>query len=59
MTGLAGFAGSVGGILAAIFVGQILDITQSYFLIFLIAGFAYLAAFIALQIFLPGTKTDS
>lgn len=53
MTGLAGFSGSVGGILAAIFVGQILDITQSYFLIFLIAGFAYVAAFLMLHFFLP------
>jgi len=53
MTGLAGFSGSVGGILAAIFVGQILDITQSYFLIFMIAGFAYVVAFLVLQLFLP------
>lgn len=53
MTGLAGFAGSIGGILAAIFVGQVLDITQSYFLIFLIAGFAYVVAFGVLNLFLP------
>lgn len=56
MTGLAGFSGSIGGILAAIFVGQVLDITQSYFLIFLIAGFAYVIAFFVLQLFLPKSK---
>lgn len=59
MTGLAGFSGSVGGILAAILVGQILDITQSYFLIFVIAGFAYVAAFFVLQFFLPKVKKES
>lgn len=56
MTGLAGFSGSVGGILAAIFVGHVLHLTQSYFLIFLIAGFAYVVAFFVLQLFLPKTR---
>jgi len=56
MTGLAGFSGSIGGILAAIFVGQVLEITKSYFIIFLIAGCAYVIAFFVLQLFLPKTK---
>lgn len=59
MTGLAGFSGSMGGILAAIFVGQVLDITGSYFLIFLIAGFAYVVAFFVMQLFLPKIKKQS
>ena len=53
MTGLAGFTGSIGGILAAIFVGQVLQITSSYLLIFLIAGLSYMVAWIVLQICLP------
>lgn len=59
MTGLAGFSGSMGGILAAIFVGQVLNITNSYFLIFMIAGFAYVIAFFVLQLFLPKAKKIS
>ena len=59
MTGLAGFAGSIGGILAAIFVGQVLELTQSYFLIFLIAGVAYVVAFFVMQLFLPKTKSKT
>lgn len=53
MTGLAGFTGSIGGILAAIFVGQILQLTGSYFLIFLIAGLAYIIAWSVLILCLP------
>lgn len=50
MTGLAGFTASIGGILASIFVGQVLQITNSYFLIFLIASLAYVIAWSVLQL---------
>ena len=53
MTSLASFAGSVGGVLAASFVGNVLEVTGSYFVVFLIAGFAYLVAWLLLQAFLP------
>ena len=53
MTGLAGFAGSIGGILASVFVGQVLQLTGSYFLIFMIAGLAYILAWTVLKLTLP------
>ncbi len=53
MTSLASFCGSIGGVLAASFVGNILEITGSYFVVFLVAGLAYLLAWCCLQIFLP------
>ncbi len=56
MTSIAGFTGSIGGVLAASFVGNILQITGSYFVVFLIAGVAYLVAWLCLQIFLPRVK---
>ena len=53
MTSMSSFAGSVGGVLAASFVGNVLEITGSYFVVFMIAGFAYLVAWALLQAFLP------
>lgn len=53
MTSLSSFTGSIGGVLAASFVGNILEVTGSYFVVFMIAGFAYLLAWCFLQIFLP------
>ena len=53
MTSLAGFAGSVGGVMAASAVGNVLELTGSYFVVFLIAGLAYLAAWLILQLLLP------
>ena len=53
MTSVAGFAGSVGGVLAASLVGNVLELTGSYYAVFMMAGFAYLAAWLCLQIFLP------
>ncbi len=53
MTSMSSFAGSIGGVLAASFVGNILEITGSYFVVFMIAGFAYLLAWCCLQLFLP------
>lgn len=42
MMGLSGFAGAIGGALSASFVGLILQVTSSYFLIFFIAAIVYL-----------------
>lgn len=53
MTSLSSFTGSIGGVLAASFVGNVLEVTGSYFVVFMIAGFAYLLAWCFLQIFLP------
>lgn len=53
MTSMSSFAGSIGGVLAASFVGNVLEITGSYFVVFMIAGFAYLLAWCCLQLFLP------
>ncbi len=53
MTSIASFTGSIGGVLAASFVGNILQLTGSYFVVFLIAGLAYVAAWLCLQLFLP------
>ncbi|MDR2764149.1 MAG: MFS transporter [Tannerella sp.] len=49
--GLTSFAGAVGGIIFSPTVGWILAATNSYFIIFLIAGAAYLVAWLALKIF--------
>ncbi len=56
VTGLSGFAGSVGGVLAASFVGLVLEYTNSYFLIFIIAGTMYMLAWAALKILVPTIK---
>ena len=56
MTGLSGFAGAVGGALAATFVGFVLEITNDYFFIFLIAGSMYLLAWAILKVLIPEIK---
>lgn len=53
VTSISSFTGSIGGVLAASFVGNVLEITGSYFIVFMIAGFAYLLAWCCLQLFLP------
>ena len=53
VTSLAGFTGSIGGVLAASAVGNVLELTGSYFVVFMMAGLAYLLAWCCLQIFLP------
>jgi ACS family hexuronate transporter-like MFS transporter len=53
VTGLTSFAGAAGGILFSPAVGWILEATNSYFVIFLIAGSAYLVAWLALKLFVP------
>ncbi len=55
MTGIAGFAGAVGGALSAPFIGLLLDITGSYFIVFLIAGWVYLIAWLILKLMISGS----
>ena len=53
MVGLSGFAGAVGGALAASFVGLILKFSGSFTLIFLIASTMYLLAWLILRFMIP------
>jgi ACS family hexuronate transporter-like MFS transporter len=53
VVGLGGMAGAVGGMLISIVVGEVLNRTHSYVPIFLIAGFAYLAALLVIQVLVP------
>ncbi len=56
VTGLAGFAGAVGGVLFSGGVGLILEITGSYYVIFGIASVAYLLCWLSLQLLVPNQK---
>jgi ACS family hexuronate transporter-like MFS transporter len=53
VVGFGGMAGAVGGMLLSIMVGEILQRTGSYAAIFLIAGFAYLAALLVIHLLVP------
>jgi ACS family hexuronate transporter-like MFS transporter len=53
VTGLAGFAGAVGGILFAPLVGFILEATGSYYIVFAYASLSYLLVWLILKIFIP------
>lgn len=53
MTGIAGFAASIGGILSAPFIGYLLGLTGSYVIIFIMAGCAYLLAWLVLKLMIP------
>lgn len=56
VTGLSTLSAVLGGMLYAMAVGYILEKTGSYFLIFLISGFAYMMAWIILKIGIPEIK---
>lgn len=56
VVGLSGFAGSAGGVLAASFVGLVLEYTNSYFFIFTTAGAMYLLAWAVLKLMVPIIK---
>lgn len=56
VTGLAGFAGAIGGVLFSGGVGLILEITGSYYVIFGIASIAYLLCWLSLYVFVPNNK---
>jgi ACS family hexuronate transporter-like MFS transporter len=53
VVGIGGMAGAVGGMVIALIVGEILQRTGSYVLIFLIAGSAYLAALLVIHLLVP------
>ena len=53
VVGIGGMAGAIGGMLIAKTVGYILDWTGSYFLVFLIAGSAYLVALLLIHLIVP------
>ncbi len=53
VTGLAGFAGAVGGILFSAAVGLILEFTGSYYVVFGIASVAYLLCWLSLYLLVP------
>jgi ACS family hexuronate transporter-like MFS transporter len=51
--GLAGFGGAIGGLLIAKLAGYVLQYTHSYLPLFILAGSAYLIAFLLLQVLVP------
>jgi ACS family hexuronate transporter-like MFS transporter len=50
VTGIGGFGGAIGGMLAAWTVGLVLQHYQSYSAIFFVAGTAYLTAWLIIQL---------
>src|SRR5207244_10682054 len=53
VVGIGGMAGAVGGMLVSLVVGEILQRTGSYVLIFIMAGSAYLVALLVIQLLVP------
>lgn len=56
MVGLAGFAGAIGGAISASFIGWVLQLSNSYILVFSIAGSMYILAWLSMKIFIPTIK---
>ena len=56
VVGIGGMAGSIGGMLIALVVGEILQRTGSYVPIFIIAGSAYLVALGTIHLLAPRLK---
>ena len=53
VVGMGGFAGAVGGMMIATFIGFLLQTTGSYVPVFLMAGSAYLAALLVVHLLAP------
>ena len=53
VVGMGGFAGAVGGMMIATFIGFLLESTGSYVPVFLMAGSAYLVALVVVQLLAP------
>ncbi|MCF5989771.1 MFS transporter, partial [Xanthomonas perforans] len=53
VVGIGGFAGAVGGMLIATFIGFLLQATGSYVPVFLMAGSAYLLALVVVHTLVP------
>jgi len=56
MIGLSGFTGAIGGALSASFVGLMLETSDSYFLMFMVAASIYLVNWLILKIFIKEIK---
>ena len=56
MTAIAGFSGSMGGIIAASAVGLILEMTNSYYAVFMVAATTYVIAWLLLRLFVRYKK---
>lgn len=56
VVGLSGFAGALGGIFFAGITGFILEYTQSYYPIFVIASIAYMICWLSLKLFVPNNE---
>lgn len=56
ITGFAGFMAAIGGIISAPIIGNILDVTGSYVLIFGMASSVYLAAWLIIMLMIPEIK---
>lgn len=56
MTAIAGFSGSMGGIIAASTVGLILEMTNSYYAVFMVAATTYVIAWLLLRLFVRYKK---
>ena len=59
VVGLGGFAGAVGGVFFSTFVGFLLQSTHSYIPVFMVAGFAYLAALAIVHAIAPRLEPAS
>ena len=59
VVGIGGMAGSVGGMLIALAVGEILQRTGTYVPIFIMAGAAYLVALAVIHLLVPKLKPVS
>jgi ACS family hexuronate transporter-like MFS transporter len=53
VVGMGGFAGAVGGMMIATFIGFLLQTTGSYVPVFLMAGSAYLSALLVVHLLVP------
>lgn len=56
VTGIAGFGGALGGMIVAYVVGVVLEHYHTYSGIFIVAGMAYLVAWIILQVMIPSKQ---
>lgn len=53
MVGISGFAGAMGGAMAASFVGLLLEMTGSYLVVFVCASSMYILSWAVLKLFIP------
>ncbi|MFZ4724761.1 MAG: MFS transporter [Paludibacter sp.] len=56
VTGLAGFCAAVGGAISASVIGLVLELTNSYLLIFAMAGSVYIIAWTIIKLMIPEIK---